>query len=401
VNAILHFYFAVLEPFFRFFYPACDWLFSWWALYLPPVWAIAAVGFITGMSVNLFQKFFSNQKLLTKCQDDLKLLGERIAAAKKAGDEEAQVRLTALSRQITNKSVVKSVLPSLWTVPPVIVLCMWIASRLAYFPVKVNEPVKVTASMEAGARDFATMLPCEGAEIKAMKKGPLPKAEPVKEDDSKAEGAENESKAEKARKEAEKTKREIEKMKQEALAQSRLEAFNSRVAEINPNWEDPKKKVARIDDIVDSSKPAWYKPWKWIYVPPQQNFHPWKWKIQDEADRLAWIKDRVTAGAPPAGPEANWEVRFARPGDYTLVIRYKDQDHPVKIQIREKGGHAPEVTNYFLWSSPTEDQLQFVNFDLTDNMPSADWNLGWRWIGLYCLVAIVFGVGLRFALGIK
>ena len=34
-------------------------------------------------------------------------------------------------------------------------------------------------------------------------------------------------------------------------------------------------------------------------------------------------------------------------------------------------------------------------------MPAEWWNLWWQWIGVYILVALGFGVGLRFALGIK
>ena len=384
MDTILHFYFAVLEPFFRFFYPVCDWIFAWWVLYMPPVWAIVVMGFITGLGVNLFQKFFSNQKFLGACKNDLDLLNKRIAEAKKADDEEAFVRLNGLAKTIGGKYAFRSLLPSLWTIPPVIVLCMWIGSRLAFFPVQPGmEPekaVRVTASMEASARGFATMLPCEGAEIRAMKWGETPKnePEPIKDGDD-----------------------EVTKMRKEALSQVSLEPFDSLVAPVLEGKEDPKKKDERIALTDDSSRPAWYKPWKWIYFQPGNEFKPWNWEIQDEKDRIAWVRDQVGKTAPPLGPEANWEVNFKKPGDYTLVIRYNDEDHPVNIKIREKGGHPPEIANYFCWSSPTEDQIQFVNFGLKDSMPSADWNLGWRWIGVYIIVAIVFGVGLRFALGVK
>jgi len=378
VDTILHFYFAVLEPVFRFFYPLCDWLLAWWVLYLPPVWGVVATGVVTGLGVNLFQKFFSNQKYLGRCKDDLDLLNKRIAEAKKADDEEAFVRLNGLAKTIGGKYAMRSLLPSLWTIPPVIVLCMWIGSRLGFAPIKPMEPVKVTASMEASSTGFATMLPCEGAEIKAMKWGPAPTPEPVKDDDD-----------------------EVTKMRKEARSQPSLEPFDGRIAQVLEGKEDPHRKDARIELTEDCSRPAWWKPWKWIYFAPGNEFKPWNWKIQDESDRLAWIRDQIGKTAPPLGPEANWQVRFAKPGDYTLVIRYKDKDHPVQISVREKGGRPPEVANYFCWSSPTEDQIQFVNFDLKDSMPSADWNLGWRWIGVYCIVAIAFGVGLRFALGVK
>ncbi len=147
----------LLDPVIVPFYPICDFLLGW-TTKLGGVWGVAAVGLITGLGVNLFQKFFSRQKLLGKCKEDLKKLKKFTAEAKGAGNDERVTQLMGVSKRISGKYMWSSLKPAIFTVPPVLVICMWVGVRLGYDPVGPEKEVKVVACFENEAKGYATML---------------------------------------------------------------------------------------------------------------------------------------------------------------------------------------------------------------------------------------------------
>jgi uncharacterized membrane protein (DUF106 family) len=153
-----------LNPAVAWFYPFCDWILLWLTK-LGGIGGIVVVGIITGVGVNIFQKFFSNQKLLGKCKADLDKLKVIIAAAKKAGDEDRLARAMRVSGRVSGKSVWASIKPALWTVPPVVVIAMWAGSRLGFVPIKPGQDIRVTACFENEARGHVTLIAPEGVEV--------------------------------------------------------------------------------------------------------------------------------------------------------------------------------------------------------------------------------------------
>jgi uncharacterized membrane protein (DUF106 family) len=322
-------YFVYLDPVFQVLYHACDWLFLWWTSHLPPVWAIACIGVLTGLGMNLVMKFFSDQRLLGKCKDDMKKLKGFVAEAKKAGDKDTVTRLTNVSRRIGNKYAINALKPSLWTVPPVLVVALWAGSRLGFEPIRPGQEVEVVANFEDGASGFAHIIPNEGI-------APVgPSIVPVE-------------------------------IPPPAAA-----------APAAPTSPDDKTKA---EPKPEPGNPA---------------------PAQPVADKPAGAAEQA-ASAAVIGVEAHWKIRAAKEGKFPLVIRdHVGKTHTIDLEFRKAGGRPPEAQYCIRWDSPTADQLQFIIFKLKDRMPAAWWNLKIQWMGVYLIVALFFGINLRFVLGVK
>jgi uncharacterized membrane protein (DUF106 family) len=145
-------------------YAACDVLFGWTSLFGPAV-ALTVVGVLSGLAVILFQKYASNQDLLGRCKEDLKILKARMKAAKAAGDPEAARRLQGLSGRIGGKYMWAALKPALWTVPIIGVVGLWAGARLGYLPVRPGEPLAVVAHFEDAAEGWAHVVPGGGLAV--------------------------------------------------------------------------------------------------------------------------------------------------------------------------------------------------------------------------------------------
>jgi hypothetical protein len=318
----------VLLPVLGILYVPCDWLFVW-ALYLPPAAAVAVVGVLSALVVNVLQKYCSDQDLLGRSRADLKRLKERRTsarevgttegpdgaarevgtaegpdgaarevgtaegpdgAAREAGDSEAAQRLAGLSRRIAGRYFVASLRPALLTVPLIGVVAMWTGSRLGFEPVRPGDTIAVRAHFEDGASGFAHFVPNEG-----------------------------------------------------------VAAVGSAIAPVE--------------------------------VP------------QDDASEGQADTQR--------GPQARWRFRAAGEGTFPFVVRYAGRSYEVDVPVAGRGGRPPDRVTVFNEQTPSRDQLQAVEFSLDESMPAAWWNLFGRWAGLYVLVAVICGVGFRYALRVR
>ncbi|MFN3484039.1 MAG: hypothetical protein ACK44W_00915 [Planctomycetota bacterium] len=133
-----------------------------WTAYLPPTWAVAVVGAVSGAGVMLLQKYASRQALLARCKEDLRLLKARLREARRAGDAEAAARAGALVRRISGKYLWGALKPALWSVPIIGVVALWCGARLGWEPVRPGETLEVVAHFEDRARGFAHVVPAEG-----------------------------------------------------------------------------------------------------------------------------------------------------------------------------------------------------------------------------------------------
>lgn len=326
------FFFEILTPVVVFFYPVCDVLLGWTAR-LGPVAGIIAIAFLTGLGVNLFQKYCSDQKLLGQCKEDLDKLKKFMAGARKAGDDDKFARLMNVSKRISGKYMWGSLKPALLTVPPVVVVAMWTGSRMGYKTVKPNEPVEVVAYFEDNARGHAHLVPSEG-----------------------------------------------------------LEVLGAPISEIKMGRETPEMREQRLKAAEKNWGQRWYKPWRWFSEPSE-----------DEKKAL-----RDNAPPPLIGQEAHWKIAAAREGDYAMSFRYPTEaglrEHQIEVPILAGSGYAPEFMSVFGFDSPTLDHVQVVQIGTigkSESMPVAWWNLWFQWMGLYVLVAVACGVGLRFALRVN
>lgn len=142
-------------------YAACDLLLGW-SSYFGATAALSIVGVLSGLAVILFQKYASNQDLLGRCKEDLKILKLQAKEAKKAGDAAGARRLQGLSGRIGGKYMWAALKPALWTVPIIGVVGLWAGARLGYLPVRPGEALTVVAHFEDAAEGWAHVVPGGG-----------------------------------------------------------------------------------------------------------------------------------------------------------------------------------------------------------------------------------------------
>ena len=138
-------------------YAPCDLLFGWTSIFGPIV-ALTVVGVLSGLAVIFFQKYASNQDLLGRCKEDLKILKARMKESKAAGDVEGARRLQGLSGRIGGKYMWAALKPALWTVPIIGIVGLWAGARLGYLPLRPGEPLQVVAHFEDAAEGYAHVV---------------------------------------------------------------------------------------------------------------------------------------------------------------------------------------------------------------------------------------------------
>jgi len=328
--AFVNFYMTFVNPVFLVLYGPVDWVLGW-TTGLGPVYGVIAIGTFTGLGVNLYQKFFSDQKLLGRCKADLKKNKAFTAEAKKAGDKDKVTRLMNVSKRISGKYMGGSLKPALITIFPVIVVAMWTGSRLGFYPLEPNRDVRVTAFFEDEAKGFAHIVPADGLKVTSNFISPVKIWE-------------NESEAE---------------------IEERIELVEG------PEWQG-----------------TWWKPWTWAKMETEKN----------RKERVAGLR----ANPPARGNEAHWTVTPLKTGDHKLVIRYSTDlgagKFEVDLPVQGEGGRPPELDTFFnAYQTDGNDALQVVRVHLKHGMMPHWWNLKMQWMGLYLVVAVILGIGLRFA----
>jgi uncharacterized membrane protein (DUF106 family) len=152
------FYTNTLLPLLNAVFIAFDWIFGW-SLLFGAFTALIIAGLLTGLFVNLIQKYCSNQNILGRSKADLEKIKSLRASAKSSGDSDAIARLNTLAGRISGRYAWGSFKPALWSIPPLCVLAMWTGSRMSFEPVRPGNDVAVIAHFEDGASGFAHMVP--------------------------------------------------------------------------------------------------------------------------------------------------------------------------------------------------------------------------------------------------
>jgi hypothetical protein len=103
---------------------------------------------------------------------------------------------------------------------------------------------------------------------------------------------------------------------------------------------------------------------------------------------------------PPdgGGLQARWKFRARKEGNLRLTLRSGGRSYPVDLPVAEKGGRPPEPVTTIAEATPTQDQLQAIQFTLVDSLPARWWNLKLQWGGLYLVVAVGVALILRWIL---
>lgn len=133
-----------------------------WVTLLGAIPALVVVGAITGLAVNFFQKYCSNQELLGRRRADLEKLKSLLRDAKNSNDADKAARVSSLTSLISSKYALESFKPALYSVPPLCILAMWVGARLSFEPVRPGENIEVVGTFEDGASGFAYFVPNEG-----------------------------------------------------------------------------------------------------------------------------------------------------------------------------------------------------------------------------------------------
>lgn len=119
--------------------------------------------------------------------------------------------------------------------------------------------------------------------------------------------------------------------------------------------------------------------------------------LKPQSALIASIERPKEAGdAGAKGPLARWKLNASKEGTGSLVIRHEKHAYTVDVPVSLRGGRPPDVVTVFAKSSPTQDQLQAVEFSLAPSLSPAWWNLWIQWMGPYLLVAMAVALGLRF-----
>jgi len=287
----------VVLPIVQALFVPLDFLLGWVAA-LGPFTALIIVGAITGLAVNLFQKYGSNQELLGRRRADLARLKVLTKEAKLARDGEKKARLSGLTSQISSKYAFESMKPALYSIPPMCLLAMWVGARLSFEPVRPGDVVEVIATFEAGATGFSHVVPNDGLTPDGPAIAPIAFHRPAP-------------------------------------------TGTSNVA---------------------------------IAPPPT---------------------------AVSSSPEARWKIRAEKEGDHLMQIRHGEDRYDLAVPVRAKGGPPPEQATVFRAESPTGDKLLSIELKLREPVPAAWWNLFMQSMGLYLVIAMLFGFGLRRVMGIQ
>jgi len=180
------FYNSFILPLIKLLFIPCDWVIGWMT-YLGPLGALIAIGALTGLLVNLFQKYCSDQKLLGSRKADIDRLKILAKEAKQSGDKDKANRVRGLTGRISSKYAMESMKPALWSIPSMCIVAMWAGERMAYLPLHPGEEVELVAHFEDGASGFSHIVPADGlamaspaiAAIEIPKKAPAAAAVPA------------------------------------------------------------------------------------------------------------------------------------------------------------------------------------------------------------------------------
>jgi uncharacterized membrane protein (DUF106 family) len=320
------FYTNFILPLIKALFIPCDWLIGWMT-YLGPLGALIAIGALTGVLVNLFQKYCSNQKLLGARKSDIETLKTLLKEAKQSGDKDKAARVRGLTGRISSKYAMESMKPALWSIPPMCVVAMWAGERMAYLPLHPGDEVELVAHFEDGASGFSHIVPAEGLVMASPAIAPI----------------------------------EIPKKAQVAAAVPTVGAVKKEGKEETP------ANVAQAETSAPKNSVA-----------------------------VAAVET-----AEVAGPQAHWRIRVEKDGTFPLRVRHGEDQYELSVPVYKSGGHPPEKASVYRLESPSKDKLLALEFKLKDSVPEAWWNLTFRWMGIYLLAAVAFGVGLRRVMGIQ
>jgi len=138
-----------------------------WLLYLPRDLTLFIVGIGTASIMTGVRVFTTNQNLLKRCKDDKTRLDELIKAAKKQKDKEALLRYRATKQQIDVKVFKAEGKPTLASLIPVALVCIWCFGRVAYLPLDPGASIPVKAYFPISKiGEFAHMVPENGVQAK-------------------------------------------------------------------------------------------------------------------------------------------------------------------------------------------------------------------------------------------
>lgn len=155
MNTLMWLLDSILVPLAEAFYPVFDLLLGV-VFRLPPIVDIICLGAFTGFFVNLFVRYYSDQDWLRAAKADL----ETLSGLRKAGGDVAEKeRLDRLTGRISGTYAWRAVIPSLWTIPFICLLAMWMGARLSVDPVRPGDVLEVVARFADGATGLIHVLP--------------------------------------------------------------------------------------------------------------------------------------------------------------------------------------------------------------------------------------------------
>jgi uncharacterized membrane protein (DUF106 family) len=123
-------------------------------LKLHPFLTIFIVSFLITFLVTIVYKFTTDQKLLKKLKEDLKLYQKGMRAEK---DTKKMMEIQKKAMDANMKYMMASFKSTLYTFIPIIIIFAWLNSHIAYYPLYPNQNFNVTAEFAEGAAGIVSL----------------------------------------------------------------------------------------------------------------------------------------------------------------------------------------------------------------------------------------------------
>lgn len=125
-------------------------------LKLPALWAVIILSFLISLIIILITKFTTDQNLMRRLKEEIKMHQKQIKEAKNEPAKAMQLQKKAM--EVNMKYMTHSLKPTLITFIPIILIFGWMSSTFAYESIKPRQEFSVAAFFDKNANGNAEII---------------------------------------------------------------------------------------------------------------------------------------------------------------------------------------------------------------------------------------------------